>query len=428
PAGPPPEPWLRELLLSTEGWAGPASWLLSRYASEPLAVGELIEGEAFQRWFEAKVLDPIDEGVLDALETLADAEGDWHLDLWRDLWAEEPHRLAALEQGVSRWGLILDPGGSPKLPALLRRFLLERAGRRDPALRTARRPALEGARRDGRGGGRPGPVGASRTGSAGSTAVGGLSGPSDGGFELRLLGHPAVRSSGATVDVEWPLRRALLTVAFLALSPDHRASRDEIVHGVWPESDPEAIRRNFHPTLSHARRVLTAARPECGDPLPFRQGLYGLAPGLRWWVDAVEVETRARAGIEAAAAGDPERAVDLLAGAWRLFRGPLLEGFDLEWIEQRRGALRRLHLDLLRNLGAAAVTVGRDPLALDAYRALLFEEPFEETAHVAVMELYARGGRRDLLRRQFLRLQDLLAELNVEPARETQERYHDLMG
>ena len=44
------------------------------------------------------------------------------------------------------------------------------------------------------------------------------------------------------------------------------------------------------------------------------------------------------------------------------------------------------------------------------------------------MELYARQGRRDLVRRQFIRLQELLVdELNVQPLEQTQERYHQLM-
>ena len=59
---------------------------------------------------------------------------------------------------------------------------------------------------------------------------------------------------------------------------------------------------------------------------------------------------------------------------------------------------------------------------------MLLEEPYEERIHLAMMELYARQGRRDLVRRQYVKLQErLLEELNVEPLEETQERYHQLM-
>ncbi len=263
-------------------------------------------------------------------------------------------------------------------------------------------------------------------------------------FILTLFGSPAVREVVAggrkagprnagprnagprEVEVVWRLRKAFQSVAFLALAPDQRATKEELIDAVWPEASDEAIRKNFHPTLSEARRALQA-----GDAIVFRQGSYRLNPEHGWEVDALRFEELAAAGrelVEGAGEGAEARAVELWRRAWRLYRGPLLAELDRDWVAPRRETLRRTYLRVLRGLGRLGVGLGRQTLALDAYRSVLLEEPYEERIHLAMMELYARQGRRDLVRRQYVKLQELLAkELNVEPMEETQERYHQLM-
>jgi DNA-binding SARP family transcriptional activator len=66
---------------------------------------------------------------------------------------------------------------------------------------------------------------------------------------------------------------------------------------------------------------------------------------------------------------------------------------------------------------------------MDVYRAVLVEDPLQESAHLALMEVYARQGRRDLVRRQYERLCALLrAELGAEPLLRTTLAYHTLMA
>ncbi|MEM6456343.1 MAG: bacterial transcriptional activator domain-containing protein, partial [Acidobacteriota bacterium] len=114
--------------------------------------------------------------------------------------------------------------------------------------------------------------------------------------------------------------------------------------------------------------------------------------------------------------------------AWRLYRGPLMAGYDGALIEHRRAELHRRYLDVLRSIGDAYDARGRTTEALDAYRTILIDEPYEEAVHVAVMAQYATLGRRDLVRRQYLRLTALLSELGVAPSEPTQRRYHGWMG
>lgn len=248
------------------------------------------------------------------------------------------------------------------------------------------------------------------------------------GYSLVLLGPPVVRRiepDGRRVELAWRLRKALHAVAYLALRPERRADKDELMEAIWPEASAAAIRRNFHPVLSDARRTLSGGISG-HNPIVFNQGIYALDPETDWEVDVERFRRRIAAGRELRST-DREAALATWESAWKLYGGPLLAGSEAPWIVSGRQDVRRDYLALLKDLGDLAVELERPADALDAYRAVLLEEPYEEHLHVAVMELYARQGRRDLVRRQFVRLQDLLKELDVEPLEETQSSYHRLM-
>lgn len=158
----------------------------------------------------------------------------------------------------------------------------------------------------------------------------------------------------------------------------------------------------------------------------FHQGVYVLAPEVDWRVD-VELFRRGLAEGRAVREESPESALEAWRAAWSVYRGPFLAGHEAAWIGSVRETVREEYLALLRELGDLAAELGRALDALDAYRSLLFEEPYEEHVHMKVMELYARQGRRDLVRKQYVRLQDHLKELGVEPLEESQSCYHRLM-
>lgn len=251
-------------------------------------------------------------------------------------------------------------------------------------------------------------------------------------FDLQLLGVPRVGlvgPDGALTEVRLRLRRALRLLAFLATSPERRAPREELLEALWPDGDPVAIRRNFHPTLSALRRDLGV--PSGGpQPIEVRSGVYGLSPAFVWRLDTEAFDHAVQQGREASNDGRFEDAVTAWEHGWKLYRGPLLEGLeDQAWLETRREALARRYLELLRALGEADERLGRTEPALDALRTLLLREPLQEDVHLAIMRLYASQGRRDLVRRQFDRMERLLHdELGVEPRLESSLEYRRLLG
>ena len=304
----------------------------------------------------------------------------------------EARRAALLEER----GMLLEDGAARRPPRLLAAFLA-RAGSRP-----ARRPA------------------------AAPVAL-----PARPGYTLRLLGEPTVsprQGQGEGPPIVWRLKRSFKVLAYLASSPGLSASREEIVEALWPDEDEERIQKNFHPTLSHLRRALESGAAEEPAPLVLRDGIYRLSPEIDWTIDLLELGRLVEEGRRLVR-DEPERAATVWRQAWGLYRGPFLQGHSEAWISTRRESHQRTYLELLRELGDLLVHLERWSEAMDAYRAVLVEDPLQERIHVAVMRLYSREGRRDLVRRQYDRLQNLLIdELGVTPLAETTHEYHQLMG
>jgi DNA-binding SARP family transcriptional activator len=362
-------------------------------------------------------------------------------------------------QVIDELGLWVEGGYRDRLPSLLAAWLArERRRRHPPRVEASRAPRVRMALELGDAGGEP------RTWTTGTVAGGagtdgGVAGAADaagveagsarqGGaaarpaaaraaaprptYEVRLLGGPLVRQRSADGEREviWKLRRSFEVLAFLASSPDLQAAREDLEEAVWPTDGERTIDRNFHPTLSHLRRALERRRPgSVPQPLLFRGGIYRLNSEIEWDIDLQAFNRQVAAGRELLASGDQRAAAGAWQRAWKLYRGPFLQGYYQAWVISRREQCQQTYVELLRDLGDLAVRLERSEDALDAYRSVLLEDPLQERTHLAVMRLYAGQGRRDLVRRQYDRLCTLLLdELGVEPLPETVQEYHRLMS
>jgi DNA-binding SARP family transcriptional activator len=251
-------------------------------------------------------------------------------------------------------------------------------------------------------------------------------------YRLGLLGSPAaqVRDGTGERPLDWRLRRSFQILAFLGSAPELQATREELIEAIWPTEGERTIERNFHPTLSHLRRALEGDRKGNGPaPLLFRNGIYRLNPEITWEIDALDFSRHIETGKELADRQDPHGAAEAWRTAWKLYRGPFLQGHYETWVTARREDYQRQYLEMLRDLGDLYVALGKREEAMDAYRSVLLEDPLQERVHLSVMHLYAALGRRDLVRRQYDRLcMLLLEELGVEPMAQTTREYHKLMG
>jgi DNA-binding SARP family transcriptional activator len=347
------------------------------------------------------------------------------------------------DAGLAAWRLVDELGlwvegeDRDRLPALLVACLDRERRRRRPRVEKSGRSG--GAARSGPGAARSGPgEDRSMAGAEPAAGVGGLAGataseaPVRQAYRVRLLGGPTVRqlTADGEREVGWKLRRSFQVLAFLASSPDLQAGREELGEAVWPSDGEHTIDRNFHPTLSHLRRALERQRGGAvPQPLLFRAGIYRLNPEIDWHIDLQDFNRLVVQGRELIAGGEDGAAADCWQSAWKLYGGPFLQGYYQAWVTARREACQQAYVELLRDLGDLSMRLERSEDALDAYRAVLLEDPLQERTHLAVMRLYAAQGRRDLVRRQYERLCTLLLDdLGVEPLPETVQEYHRLMS
>lgn len=356
------------------------------------------------------------------------------------------------DAGLAAWRLVdelgfwVEGGDRDRLPALLVACLDRERRRRRPRAEKSGRSGGAARSRSGSGAARSGP-GAAPSGPGGDPSMEDAASAADAvglpgatapeaavrqAYRVRLLGGPTVRqlTADGEREVGWKLRRSFQVLAFLASSPDLQAGREELEEAVWPSDGERTIDRNFHPTLSHLRRALERQRGgSVPQPLLFRAGIYRLNPEIDWHIDLQDFNRLVVDGRELIARGEYGAAADCWQGAWKLYRGPFLQGHYQAWVMSRREACQQAYVELLRDLGDLSVRLERSEDALDSYRAVLLEDPLQERTHLAVMRLYSAQGRRDLVRRQYERLCTLLLdELGVEPLPETVQEYHRLMS
>ena len=224
-----------------------------------------------------------------------------------------------------------------------------------------------------------------------------------------MLGGFSVGVGSRTIGQnEWRLKRASALIKLLALAPNHRLHREQIMDKLWPHLGKRAASNNLRRTLHATRRVLDPS--ESSRYLASEEGWLALCPGGALWVDVEAFE-------EAAATARREREPAAYRAALDLYAGELLpvDRYE-EWAEDRREELRRLDLTLLMELAGIYEERGEYESAIEAFSRVTAEESAREEAHAALMRLYALSGNQAEALRQYERLEEVLSrELGIRP-------------
>jgi predicted ATPase/DNA-binding SARP family transcriptional activator/DNA-binding CsgD family transcriptional regulator len=241
---------------------------------------------------------------------------------------------------------------------------------------------------------------------------------------VRLLGDFRVSVGNRTIEEdEWRLRKAGSLIKLLALAPQHRLHREQVMDLLWPKLDVGKADNNLRYTLHNARRTLESALPNGSRCLHLRNGRLALCPEGLLWVDVEAFE-------EAAAAARRARNPAAYEAAVGLYAGDLLpEDSYEEWAEDRREELRRTYLALLLEL-AGLYEKGEDSgSAVEALRQVLASEPTHEGAHMGLMRLYALSGQHQGALRQYGRLREALSrKLGAEPGAASRCLYEEILA
>src|SRR6478609_8539155 len=111
---------------------------------------------------------------------------------------------------------------------------------------------------------------------------------------IELLGRSTVAVDDQLVSADvWRSRRAADLVKLLALAPDHRIHRLQVMEALWPESEPEASGTNLRKALHFARLALGDERGVVNE-----QGVLVLAPEARVDTDVERFEAAVSRAME----------------------------------------------------------------------------------------------------------------------------------
>jgi DNA-binding SARP family transcriptional activator len=234
-------------------------------------------------------------------------------------------------------------------------------------------------------------------------------------LHLNLLGRFELRHADGT-SIRLPTRKAEALLAYLALEGRRGLGREHLGSLLWEGADEPAARASL-------RQALSLIGKACGRGVLLADGGTIRLAEPQFHVDVLAFE-------HAAVADDAAT----LARAAALYRGELLAGMTVQgaefeaWLQASRLRLHEQALDALAALGRRLQLDGRPDEALPPTLRLLELDPLNEAGHRALMQLYARLGRRAAALRQYeLCVGALRRELGVEPEAATRALVNELL-
>ncbi|WP_328909523.1 AAA family ATPase [Streptomyces sp. NBC_00234] len=208
-------------------------------------------------------------------------------------------------------------------------------------------------------------------------------------LRIRLLGGFHAEREGAPVVEHWRRPGARTLVKLLALAPEHRMHREQVMEICRPGATPEAARNNLRVALHTARHALQPELPPRSPSayLLAKGELLMLAPHLVT-VDIDEAERAARAALTGA--------LDLVtraAALEALERELLPEDPYAEWAASRRAELSLLRDRVRHALADAQLAAGQAEEAAGLMERALIRDPEDEGARERLVRAQRVLGR-----------------------------------
>ncbi len=252
--------------------------------------------------------------------------------------------------------------------------------------------------------------------SAGRTTTGGLYLTTLGTFSL-------AGPDGEIPPSVWRSQRALSIFIYCAIRAGRGVSRERLIELFWPGKSLKMAEKNFHPTLSYARRAL---RDYVDGPVfTMTNGLYHLDPDLSITVDLRGFEALA---AEARSAGTKARKIRCYTEALALYRGDFLEGLYESWVEETRNQLSVRYEAVLGEAARLFYDQKDYRQAAELFSRLVARNPYQEEIHLKLMMCYHKLSDRNSIREQYDKLCRVLKEdLKVAPLPDTTRTFESLI-
>ncbi|MFM8320845.1 MAG: BTAD domain-containing putative transcriptional regulator, partial [Chloroflexota bacterium] len=232
---------------------------------------------------------------------------------------------------------------------------------------------------------------------------------------IRLFGLPEITQDGRALDL--PRRKSRALAYFLAAQPGP-VRREALLPLFWIDLPRPSALQTLRTTLHGLKKALGEALLLDGDEIRLDPQVF--------------VDVRAFESGLPSAAEDPAR----LAAVMDLYRGPLLQGFQLpdgggfeDWAVLERERLARLARRGWQALAGLHEAAGDYQLAIQALEQALRENPLQEDLQREVIRLLFQAGDRPGAIRRYDQLRRLLDdEMGVPPMAETRALYDAILN
>lgn len=220
-------------------------------------------------------------------------------------------------------------------------------------------------------------------------------------YRIYTFGSLQIQGADDAIPLKEKKLRSLL--AYLLLHPHTVHRREMLADMLWPEGEPERVRRNLSDLLYRLQKEI---EPQW---LTVDAENIALEPKANLRVDVWEFDRL----IASQDAENLQRAVELYAG-------DLLPEIYEDWVLAERELRRSQYLSALEALSNKLEGEGKLQNALLFARRLILAEPFHEPAHQSYLRLLGRLRRFGEAFAHFDYLGELLrSELDSKPAAET---------
>jgi DNA-binding SARP family transcriptional activator len=198
-------------------------------------------------------------------------------------------------------------------------------------------------------------------------------------------------------------------MAFLALHYGRAIGRSRVAGALWPDLNEGRARADLSTAIWRIRQAL-------GESPEARRVLVASGDSLMLGDEHCDVDVvQFHRGLPTRLLREPlalERAIESL----NLYKGDLLEEWDVEWCQHERERLRRLYIEGLIAVAEAFDKRGRVDLAVRYARSACDKEPLDEDAQRLLIELLLKSGNRSSALAQFRRFSELTkAEFGARP-------------
>jgi DNA-binding SARP family transcriptional activator len=231
---------------------------------------------------------------------------------------------------------------------------------------------------------------------------------------VAVLGTFEVRSIDGEIP-RWTSRKARSLLKILVARRGAPIAREELMGMLWPDEDPDGVANRLAVAVTTVRRAFDPNRE-----LPVDALVRADAGSLRLMTTSLDIDVEAFLELADAALAahhaDLPEATPLLLDAVSAYRGEPLPDEPYEaWAESLRSTTTATFGTVLRTIAARAAD-DEDPLTgSDALRRLIELDPYDEPAHLDLVEALRSLGAHGQARAAHERYVTRMAELGVRP-------------